>query len=152
MGHVQVYVCKYSHSTNWLSFYFSTGKGLGSGIVVMKGAPKSLSKIAFYNQLSFVCSSVHWELYFLCEERALYKTVIGKAILLVILLRCFRVVRWGGMSFHPKSKTLRIIYCQIWSGHSFSNYGLKQGLHVIILYLQHQAQCLGGSSFSRMWT
>ena len=39
---------EYSHSTVLSSFSFNSGMILGSGIIVMKEAQKSLSKIAFY--------------------------------------------------------------------------------------------------------
>lgn len=74
-----VYICA-KRAANL--FYFTSGMILGSGIIVIK-AQKSLSFMsdAFYNQLSFVCSCVHCELYFLSEEREPYKIVIGKVIL-----------------------------------------------------------------------
>lgn len=57
---------------------------LGSGIIVVKEAQKSLSKTAFHDCLSFVCLCTRWQLYFISEERELYKIVIGNVILLVI--------------------------------------------------------------------
>lgn len=78
-----VHICA-KHATNL--FYLGSGMILGSGILVIKAQnSSSFVSDAFYNQLSFVCSCVHWELYFLSEEREPYKIVIGRIILMVIL-------------------------------------------------------------------